>query len=283
MEVISLINMKGGVGKTTLTINIAHFLSERGNKKVLIIDIDPQFNSTQCLFSGEEYVEHIKKDKDTIVSIFDDAVKTNVSSVEGIKEEKARLLSDINPVAINENLHILPGNLELFKLNMASGSGRENRLKQYLKRINKKEKYDYVLIDTPPTPSVWMTSALIASDYYLIPVKPDPMSFVGIDLLENIISSKRDAFDLSIKCIGLVFTMVEREDSIMYRQALKNVKANKWKKYCYKKYIPKRADIAKFQLNKQFILDTNDNFTKLSLAGVVNELEKRIENENIKK
>lgn len=275
--------MKGGVGKTTLTINIAHFLSKRENKKVLIIDIDPQFNSTQCLFSGEEYMEHVKKDKDTIVSIFDDAVKTSVSSVEGIKEEKARILSDINPVAINENLHILPGNLELFKLSMASGSGRENRLKQYLKRINKKEKYDYVFIDTPPTPSVWMTSALIASDYYLIPVKADPMSFVGIDLLENIINSKRDAFDLSIKCIGLVFTMVEREDSIMYQQALKNVKATKWKKYYYKKYIPKRADIAKFQLNKQFILDTNDNFTKLSLAGVVNELEKRIENENIKK
>lgn len=274
--------MKGGVGKTTLTINIAHFLSKRNGKKVLIIDIDPQFNSTQCLFSGTEYVEHIKNKNDTIVSIFDDSVKTNVSSIEGIKEEEPRLLSDIEPVALNELLHILPGNLELFKLNMSSGSGRENRLKQYLKKINKIENYDYVLIDTPPTPSVWMTSALIASDYYLIPVKPDPMSFVGIDLLENIISTKRDAYDLSIKCIGLVFTMVERDDSIVYRQALKNVKKSpKWKKYYYKKYIPKRADIAKYQLNKQFILDTNDNFAKLSLSGIVNELETRIENENV--
>lgn len=276
--------MKGGVGKTTLTVNIAHFLSERSNKRVLIIDIDPQFNSTQCLFSVDEYVEHVKAKNDTIVSIFDDVVKTNVSTIEGIKEEKARLLADINPVKINDNLHILPGNLELYKLNMASGSGRENRLKQYLKRINKKMNYDYVLIDTPPTPSVWMTSALIASHYYLIPVKPDPMSFVGIDLLETIIISKRDAFDLSIKCIGLIFTMVERDDSIMYRQALKNVKENKkWKKYYYKKYIPKRAEIAKFQLNKQFILDTNDSIAKLALTGVVNELEKRIEDENNKK
>lgn len=275
--------MKGGVGKTTLTINIAHFLSERNDKKTLIIDIDPQFNATQCLFSGEEYVDYIKEKKDTIVSLFDDSIRTTVSSVEGIKEEQPRLLADIKPFKVSDNLHILPGNLELFKLSMSSGSGRENRLKQYLKRINKKENYDYVLIDTPPTPSVWMTSALIASDYYLIPVKPDPMSFVGIDLLENIISSKRDAYDLAIKCIGLIFTMVERDDSVVYKQALASVKSNKWKKYYYKKYIPKRADIAKYQLNKQFILDTNDNFAKLSLAGVVTELETRIENENNKK
>lgn len=283
MKVISLINMKGGVGKTTLTINIAHFLSERNDKKILIIDIDPQFNATQCLFSGEEYVKYIKEKKDTIVSLFDDSIRTTVSSVEGIKEEQPRLLSDIKPFEVSDELHILPGNLELFKLSMSSGSGRENRLKQYIRQINASQSYDYVLIDTPPTPSVWMTSALIASDYYLIPVKPDPMSFVGIDLLENIISSKRDAYDLTIKCIGLIFTMVEREDSVVYRQALASVKGNKWRNYYYKKYIPKRTDIAKYQLNKQFILDTNDKFTKLCLSGVVTELETRIENEAIKK
>lgn len=275
--------MKGGVGKTTLTINIAHFLSKRNNNKVLIVDIDPQFNATQCLFSGEEYVEYLKKNNDTIVSIFDDSIRTSVSSVEGIREERPRLLEEIKPFEFDENLHILPGNLDLYKLNMSSGSGRENRLKQYLAKINIEQNYDYVLIDTPPTPSVWMTSALIASDYYLIPVKPDPMSFIGIDLLENIINDKRDAYDLSIKCIGLVFTMVEREDSVVYRQALQSVKNNKWNQYCYGKFIPKRADIAKYQLNKQFILDAADDGTKLSLSGVVTELKKRIQDENIKK
>lgn len=264
--------MKGGVGKTTLTINLADFISRRENEKVLIIDIDPQFNSTQSLLSGEQYVKYLDEDKDTILKIFDDSVKRSVSTVSGTKKTTT-VLKDIKPYKISDNLHLLPGNLELYKLEMASGSGKENKLKQYIEEINKIENYDYVLIDTPPTPSVWMTSALIASDYYLIPVKPDPMSFVGIDLLENIVEQKREAYNLSIKCLGLIFTMVEREDSIIYQNALKNVNRDKrWKSLLFNKYIPKRAEIAKLQLEKRFILDSDDDFTKNSLANIIREL-----------
>ena len=58
MFVISFINMKGGVGKTTLSTNIAYTLARKEGKKVLFIDVDPQFNATQCFFSGEEYIEY---------------------------------------------------------------------------------------------------------------------------------------------------------------------------------------------------------------------------------
>lgn len=280
MRVISLINMKGGVGKTTLTINLAQFLSEREKSKVLIIDIDPQFNSTQCLFSGHEYVEYLKKSNDTIVNIFDDSVKSKLSTVSGPYKESAKELKDIEPYHYTDNLHILPGSLELYKLDMASGTGRENRLKQYLREINKKNKYDFVLIDTPPTPSVWMTSALIASNYYLIPVKPDPISFVGIDLLENIVEQKRDSYDLDIRCIGLVITMVEREDSVLLREVLTYVRSNKkWKSLIYKKYLPKRAEIARLQLQKSFILNSADATIKSALAGIVTELKSRLGDE----
>lgn len=272
--------MKGGVGKTTLTINLAHFLSERDNLKVLIVDIDPQFNSTQCLFSGSEYVQYLKQNKDTIVNIFDDSVKSKLSTVKGTQKEDAKELKDIEPYHFSENLHILPGNLELYKLDMASGTGREMRLKQYLREINKKNNYDFVLIDTPPTPSVWMTSALIASQYYLIPVKPDPISFVGIDLLENIIEQKRDSYDLSIKCIGLVMTMIDRIDSTIFRDAKAYVKRNKkWAPLLFKKHLPKRSEIAKLQLQKQFILDCGNTDIKSALAGIVSELKTRLENE----
>lgn len=272
--------MKGGVGKTTLTINLAHFLSTREKLKVLIIDIDPQFNSTQCLFSGKEYVEYLKDNNDTIINIFDDTVKSKLSTVKGSTKDIAKELKDIEPYHFSDNLHILPGNLELYKLDMASGTGRENRLKQYLREIHKKNKYDYVLIDTPPTPSVWMTSALIASKYYLIPVKPDPISFVGIDLLENIIEQKRDSYDLDIECIGLVMTMIDRIDSTIFRDAKAYVKKNKkWNPLLYKKHLPKRSEIAKLQLQKQFILDSKDVEIKSSLAGIVSELKSRLEHE----
>lgn len=280
MITISLINMKGGVGKTTLTINLAHFLSNRENSKVLVVDIDPQFNSTQCLFSGEEYVDYLKNNNDTIINIFDDSVKSKLSTVKGTTKESAKELKDVEPFHFSDNLHILPGNLELYKLDMASGTGRENRLKQYLREINKKNKYDFVLIDTPPTPSVWMTSALIASQYYLIPVKPDPISFVGIDLLENIIDQKRDSYDLSIKCIGLVMTMIDRIDSTIFRNAKAYVKKNKkWAPLLFKKHLPKRSEIAKLQLQKQFILDSTNSEIKTALAGIVSELKIRLEDE----
>jgi chromosome partitioning protein len=272
--------MKGGVGKTTLSTNLCDSLSRRNKKKVLLVDIDPQFNATQCLFSGEEYIEYLKKNNDTIIDVFEDSTRTKVSSVSGISQDKNKELKDIKPYKFKDLYYLLPGNLELYKLEMPSGSGRENRLKKYLKQVNEKYNFDFVIIDTPPTPSVWMASALLASDYYLIPVKPDPISFVGIDLLENIINTKREAFDLHIKCLGIIFTMVEREDSIVYQQALKQVEEGKWKKYKFTKYLPKRADIAKYQLNKQFILDTNDNFAMSSLTNIVNEIINRINHED---
>ncbi|PBI83547.1 Sporulation initiation inhibitor protein Soj [Flavobacterium sp. ACN2] len=276
MHTICLINMKGGVGKTTLTINLADFLSRREKNKVLLIDIDPQFNTTQCLFNGEEYVKYLRDEKDTILKIFDDNVKRKISTVKGTTNEETEL-KDVKPYKISNFLHILPGNLELFKLEMASGSGKENKLKQYIEEISAVENYDYVLIDTPPTPSVWMTSALIASDFYLIPVKPDPMSFIGIDLLENIVEQKKDAYNLSIKCVGLIFTMVERDDSIVYQNALRNVrKDKKWKDLIFSKYIPKRTEIAKLQLEKKFILDSEDATAKSSMSSIVKELKDRL-------
>ena len=275
MKVISLINMKGGVGKTTLSTNICHCLSQRYNKNVLLIDIDPQFNATQCMFSGEEYVKHLEENKDTIISVFEE--KRNVAStVDGLSAKKNKELKDIFPVRVEKNFDMLPGNLESYRVEMAAGSGKENRLKKFIQEVAGKNNYDFVIIDTPPTPSIWMTSALIASDYYLIPVKPDPISYTGIDLLKAIVDVKKDAFDLKIKCIGLVFTMVEREDSIVYRGALSKINSGEWKDYKYRKYLPKRTDLAKYQLNKFFILNIDDVTLKSALVDIVEELMNRI-------
>jgi chromosome partitioning protein len=282
MSIISLINMKGGVGKTTLATNVCDCLNRRHDKKVLLIDIDPQFNATQCLLTGDDYVEHLKKDRDTIITIFEDRTRSIASCVGGFSERKCKPLNEIEPIPFKKNFDFLPGNLDLYRIEMAPGSGRENRLKKYIEEIQKKENYDYIIIDTPPTPSVWMTSALLASDYYLIPVKPDPISFVGIDLLQTIIEDKRENLSFTIKCIGLVLTIVEREDSLVYQKALEQISAGKWTDFKYNNYIPKRADIAKYQLDKFFILDSNDDFLKTSLTGIVDELINRIKKDGKK-
>lgn len=273
MKTISLVNMKGGVGKTTLAINIADCLVRRHDQKVLIIDIDPQFNTTQCLFSSEDYIKYLDERKDTIVDIFDRNTKISVSTVDESKEEDSKELKDINPIEIKENLYALPGNLELYRVEISPGEGRESRLKKYLK--NFENQFDIVIIDTPPTPSIWMTSALIASNYYLIPVKPDPISITGIDLLRNIVSEKKENLDISIECIGVVLTMVEKNTRV-YKSAKDFLKSSKrWNKLLYNKELPKRTALAGSQLNS-FVLDLQDSELKSSLIGIVDELLNRI-------
>lgn len=277
MKVISLINMKGGVGKTTLSVNIAECLVRKHNKKVLIVDIDPQFNATQCLFTTEQYMEHLRNKRETIIDVFDRDTRVNISVVDGVTESSAKQLSDIKPVEIKSNLWCLPGNLELCRLEIAPGEGRENRLKKYLEKNS--DAFDYVIIDTPPTPSLWMTSALIASDFYLIPVKADPISLTGIEMLNSIVSDKKDSFDLDIKCIGLVLTITENKTNV-YNLAKESISGNKrWRKLLYRKELPKRTEVAAKQLNN-FILDLNDTAIKSALSGIVDEMLTRIENES---
>jgi chromosome partitioning protein len=92
------------------------------------------------------------------------------------------------------NMWTLPGNIDLYRLEMVSGEGREFSLKRFIEERLEADGFDYTIIDTPPTPSVWMTSALIASDFFVIPVKPDPLSLIGIDLLRSIIERRRKSY-----------------------------------------------------------------------------------------
>lgn len=268
--------MKGGVGKTTLSTNVAHCLSNHEGKKVLLIDMDPQFNASQCFFSGEEYMDLLSKKTSTILDLFQGSI-TKVSTVNGTKEEKQKTYKDIKPTKINNNLYVLLGNLNLYQVEISPGSGKENRLKRYLKEIDNSYHFDYIIIDTPPTPSIWMTSALVASDYYIIPVKPDPLSYTGVDLLQKIVSQKKEDFDLNIKCIGIVLTMVEINTQV-YKTCLKTIKKNpKLNKLLYNGYIPKRTDIPKQQLDKRFILDLDNADLNYKLTTIVQEMIKRIE------
>lgn len=281
MRKISFINMKGGVGKTTLSTNVAHCLATRENKKVLVVDIDPQFNATHCFFSGDEYLDYLKNKGKTVLDLFQDRIN-GISTVDGVIETKDLEYSDILPKKINENLFVLPGNLNLHQIEISAGSGKENRLKKYLDAIDKMYHFDYVIIDTPPTPSIWMVSALLASDYYIIPVKPEPLSYTGIELLQNIISRKKKDLDLNIKCMGIVLTIVE-ENNIVFNKCREIIVKNKQlKDLLFKKYLKKRTDIAKYQLNQQFILDLTKDDVKLSLTGIVQEMIKRIDDDEAK-
>src|SRR5690606_15867104 len=272
MKVISFVNMKGGVGKTTAALNVADFLARAYDKKVLILDVDPQFNVTQCLFSGEEYVEILRAQGDTVLDVFDPEAKSYRSSGSVDAEPQSSPPCAIQPLRSGA-VWTLPGNIELYRLEMVAGEGREFALKRFIDEAIAPLGFDYVIIDTPPTPSIWMTSALIASDCYVIPVKPDPLSMIGIDLLRSIIERRSKTYALKLKCLGVFFTMVERPDSIIYSNARENLSRNKlWKERVFNSYIPKRAELAKNQLTQPFILLMEDYDLRQNLKGLVDEM-----------
>lgn len=275
MKTISLINMKGGVGKTTLSVNIADCLSRRYGKRVLLIDVDPQYNATQCLMKAEEYYTYKTASKDTIIDIFERESHLEVSVVDGNTEKKPNDIEEITPISVREKFDLIPGALDLYKIEMSAGEGKEFGIKQYLATVQ--NKYDYVIIDTLPTPSVWMTSALLASNYYLIPTKADPISLTGIDLLHTIIETKSRRFGLSeLKCCGVVLTVAER-NTVIFQNAQNNLKANdRWKNKLYTYSLCKRVNMAREQLNQKFILDMNDTQIKSDLNNIVKEMLTRI-------
>lgn len=272
MKVLSLVNMKGGVAKTTLAVNLSDVLNRREGKRVLIIDIDPQFNATQCIMNGNSYKEHLSKEGNTVLDIFNDTPLSVVSSVNGTTTIPPKKIEDIIPINVREGFDLLPGALELYRLEMGSGQGKEMRLRNYISYLRESDLYDWVIIDTPPTPSAWMSAALIASDFYLTPVRPEPLSATGIDLLRVVVNGITSNYGLKLTCLGVVLTMAE-EHTLVFADAVEFIDNNTfWKGKRITKSLPKRTAVARAQGQQTFILDLNDHDLNVAISRITSEV-----------
>lgn len=157
MIVISIANFKGGVGKTTTTINLAAGLKNLG-KKVLVIDIDPQANLTQSLGIKDE-------------------IETSVYSI--LRKEAFGEKTKLTDALVNvSDLDLIPSSLDLAsaELELASVYGREQILSQLIKPL---KNYEYVFIDCPPSMGMLTINALVASDFVLVPLQAEFLPFKG--------------------------------------------------------------------------------------------------------
>jgi len=200
--VVSLINMKGGVGKTTLAMQLAHSASSMG-LRTLAIDLDPQSNLSQALMGSKKYVEHIGKGRPTVVQIFDGYIPTSSSN-------GSPTLLDVNKVILkkvgywtNSTLDLIPSRLELSRT-LKNPQGKERRLAKAIAQIQ--DSYDLVIIDCAPTESILTEAAYFASRYVIVPIKPEFMATIGLPLLSRSLQEfclENDDHEIDIA--GLVF------------------------------------------------------------------------------
>ncbi|MCY7910408.1 MULTISPECIES: ParA family protein [Bacillus] len=212
-KILSCINMKGGVGKTTTTINIADTLVRHFNQNVLVIDMDPQFNATQALFTKfktiNEY-EKLRQERKTIASVVMENRGSGVA-MEAQSYTHQDLVIQLHETANRNHLYLIPGDLELIDYE-SSRRGAEKILASFIQE-NILENYDldYILIDTPATYSIYSQAALLASNYYLVPIAPDVFSTLGYSLLHKIMRKDYALRGHDIKNIGIVFTLCKED------------------------------------------------------------------------
>ncbi|OGR40380.1 MAG: chromosome partitioning protein ParA, partial [Desulfobacula sp. RIFOXYB2_FULL_45_6] len=185
-QIISIANQKGGVGKTTTSVNLSAALASMG-KKVLLVDCDSQANATTGMGIDKPSLKY--------------------SLYQGLIQEAE--VDDILYATLLPKLMIIPANMDLigFEIEMVSAKGREKKLKQLLEGI--KERFDYVIIDCPPALGLLTLNAFTASDAVLIPLQSEFYALEGLGQLLDTIKRVKSSFNPGLKIKGILLTMYD--------------------------------------------------------------------------
>ncbi|EIO8078066.1 AAA family ATPase, partial [Salmonella enterica] len=205
-SVISFINMKGGVGKTTLCVGIAEFMANYLGKRVLVIDVDPQFNATQSLLGHygrvDEYLDQLQTNKITIRRIFE--VPTSIM-------DTAQAVRPVDVITkVSDNLDVILGDINII-FDTSQESVRIFKIKRFIDDNNLRDQYDYIFLDSPPTISIFTDASLVASDFYVVPVKIDHYSILGATSLVSVVRNVRHNHNPNIRHLGFVYTNTDDE------------------------------------------------------------------------
>jgi chromosome partitioning protein len=218
-RVIAIANQKGGVGKTTTAINLSACLAEAG-KRVLVIDIDPQGNTTSGL------------------GVMKDDIEKTVYEV--MLQEIG--LPDAIIKNIFDNLDIVPSNVNLAgaEIDLIDFENREYILKNEINKV--KEQYDFIILDCPPSLSMLTVNAMTASDSVIVPIQCEYYALEGLTQLIHTINLVKKQLNPALELEGVVFTMYDSRTNLSL-QVVENVKDN-LNQTIYKTIIPRNIRLA---------------------------------------
>lgn len=218
-KTIAIANQKGGVGKTTTSVNLAAGLAYLG-KRVLLVDMDPQGNASQGLNS-----------RNNITHTTYDLLLTNVPAVECIRQLRIPPLS-----IIPSTIDLAGSEIEMVKIN----SRREQLLKDKLAPI--KGNYDYIILDCPPSLGLLNTNALTAADSLIIPVQCEYYALEGLTQLLSTIRLVQKVFNPRLSIEGVLLTMFDSRNKLSYE--VQQEVRKYFKETVYKTYIPRNVRLS---------------------------------------
>lgn len=233
-RIISVANQKGGVGKTTTTVNLGASLANLG-KKVLLVDSDAQGNATSGLGIAKGEISE---------DIYDVLINN-------------RSIADVVLPSSRENMDIVPASIELAgaEVELSTFNRRETRLKEALEPI--REDYDYILIDCPPSLGHLTLNAFTASDSVLIPVQCEYYALEGLSQLLNTVRLVQKHFNKDLKIEGVLLTMLDRRTNLGY-EVVEEVKKYFHEKV-YETIIPRNVRLSEAPSHGLSIIDYDAN------------------------
>lgn len=219
-KAIAIFNQKGGVGKTTTNINLAACLALKG-KKVLVLDIDPQGNTTSGLGISKKSLD---------LSTYDILIDKSIDAKDAIL-----------PTSVDK-LDIIPASVELAgaEVELVSEMGREIRLKEQIDRI--KDSYDYIFIDCPPSLGLLTINSLTAVDSVLIPIQCEFYALEGVSQLMSTIDLVKKKMNPQLKIQGVILSMFDGRTNLS-QQVVQEVKKY-FRNKVYKTVIPRNVRLA---------------------------------------
>ena len=218
-RIIAVANQKGGVGKTTTSINLAACLAEKG-KKVLAVDMDPQGNLTSGL----------GVDKDSVEKSIYELIIGEVDIKEVINKE------------VLENLDIIPTSIDLSaaEIELIGVDDKEYILRNAIDQV--KDQYDFVFIDCPPSLSMLTINAMTTADSVIVPIQCEYYALEGLSQLIHTVELVKDRLNSKLEIEGVVFTMYDARTNLSL-QVVENVKDN-LQQNIYKTIIPRNIRLA---------------------------------------
>ena len=218
-RIIAVANQKGGVGKTTTSINLAACLAEKG-KKVLAVDMDPQGNLTSGLGVDKDSVE--KSIYELIIGEVD--------------------IKDVINKEVLENLDIIPTSIDLSaaEIELIGVDDKEYILRNAIDQV--KDQYDFVIIDCPPSLSMLTINAMTTADSVIVPIQCEYYALEGLSQLIHTVELVKDRLNSKLEIEGVVFTMYDAITNLSL-QVVENVKDN-LQQNIYKTIIPRNIRLA---------------------------------------